>query len=239
MNKLDAVLIGMVIVSFIIGYFKGFIKEIFGVVSVIISALVTYIYFKSGGSLFSLSLIFIFTNLGLNVAFGALRKLLRQSDPGLSFSYRLGGGAIGVLKGIVLVLIVLSVLHSFSGIIKIIMPGINKYTKTSVLYSRYQKINRAFNRPRLKGAAESFKENPAPVILPSEVVNKLTQNDSVKAILADRQLIEAIRRKDYAKILGNPKFLSLLKNKEFLRQVTALGLWQSRQSVRGNGSSKE
>ncbi len=229
MNELDAVLIGMVVVSFIIGYFKGFIKEALGIVSVIISALVTYIYFKSGGSLFSLSLVFISSNLGLNVAFRAVRKLLRQSDPKLSFSYRLGGGAVGVFKGIALVLIVLAVLHLFSGIIKIIMPDINKYTETSVLYDRYQEVNRAFNRPRVKDAAESFKEKPASEALPSEVINKLTQNDSVKAILGDQQLMEAIRQKDYAKFFGNPKFLNLLKDKEFLRQVAALGLRQSRQ----------
>ena len=75
MNELDIMLIAVLVVSSLMGYFKGFIKEARGVVSIIISAVVTYIYFKRGGSLLSLSLIFILTNLGLAVAFGRSRSL--------------------------------------------------------------------------------------------------------------------------------------------------------------------
>ena len=79
MNELDIMLIAVLVVSSLMGYFKGFIKEARGVVSIIISAVVTYIYFKRGGSLLSLSLIFILTNLGLAVAFWALKKFVWQS----------------------------------------------------------------------------------------------------------------------------------------------------------------
>lgn len=236
MNELDAVLTGVVIISSIIGYYKGFIKEALGIVSVIISALATYIYFKNGGSLLSLSLVFMFTNLGLTVAFRVMRMPVKQGDTKPSIFYRLGGGAIGFFKGVVFVLIVLAALRFFGGMINTDVGDINKYTKASVLYGRYQEI---LNGPRVQETAESLKEKQGPLTLPPEAVNKLTENNSVRAILEDQQLKESIRRKDFSKILSNPKFLNLLNDKEFLKQVVALGLQQSRQSVRKNGSSKE
>ena len=239
MNKLDAVLIGVVGLSSLIGYSKGFIREAFGIVSVIISALAAYIYFKSGGSLLFLFLVFILVNIGLHAAFWAVKRSLKQGDGKPSFSYRLGGGAIGFFKGALFALIALAALRFFSGMINTAIGDINKYTETSVLYDRYREITRVFNGPRIQETAESLKEKQGPLTLSPETVTTLIKNDSVKAILEDQQLKENIRQKDYAKILGNPKFLNLLNDKEFLKQVIALGARQSRQSVRKDGSSKE
>src|SRR3989339_29299 len=235
MNRFDAVLIGVVAVSSIIGYSKGFVKEAFGIASVIISALAAYIYFKSGGSLLFLFQVFILVNIGLHVAFWVVKKLLKQGDAKLSLSCRLGGGVIGFFKGAVFVLIALVALRFFGAMIPTAAYDINKYTQTSALY----KISRVFNWPRVQETAESLKENQGPLTLPPEAVNTLIKNDSVRAILEDEQLKEYIRQKDYRKILSNPKFVSLLNDKEFLKQAVALGLQQSRQSVRKNGSSRE
>ena len=235
MNRFDAVLIGVVAVSSIIGYSKGFVKEAFGIASVIISALAAYIYFKSGGSLLFLFQVFILVNIGLQVAFWVVKRLLKQGDANLSLSCRIGGGVIGFFKGAVFVLIALAALRFFGAMIPTATYDINKYTQTSALY----KISRVFNWPLVKETAESLKENQGPLTLPPEAVNTLIKNDSVRAILEDEQLKEYIRQKDYRKILSNPKFVSLLNDKEFLKQAVALGLQQSRQSVRKNGSSRE
>lgn len=235
MNRFDAVLIGVVAVSSIIGYSKGFVKEAFGIASVIISALAAYIYFKSGGSLLFLFQVFILVNIGLQVAFWVVKRLLKQGDANLSLSCRIGGGVIGFFKGAVFVLIALAALRFFGAMIPAASYDINKYTQTSALY----KISRVFNWPLVKETAESLKENQGPLTLPPEAVNTLIKNDSVRAILEDEQLKEYIRQKDYRKILSNPKFVSLLNDKEFLKQAVALGLQQSRQSVRKNGSSRE
>ena len=235
MNRFDAVLIGVVAVSSIIGYSKGFVKEAFGIASVIISALAAYIYFKSGGSLLFLFQVFILVNIGLQVAFWVVKRLLKQGDANLSLSCRIGGGVIGFFKGAVFVLIALAALRFFGAMIPAASYDINKYTQTSTLY----KISRVFNWPLVKETAESLKENQGPLTLPTEAVNTLIKNDSVRAILEDEQLKEYIRQKDYRKILSNPKFVSLLNDKEFLKQAVALGLQQSRQSVRKNGSSRE
>ena len=235
MNRFDAVLIGVVAVSSIIGYSKGFVKEAFGIASVIISVLAAYIYFKSGGSLLFLFQVFILVNIGLQVAFWVVKRLLKQGDANLSLSCRIGGGVIGFFKGAVFVLIALAALRFFGAMIPAASYDINKYTQTSTLY----KISRVFNWPRVQETAESLKENQGPLTLPPEAVNTLIKNDSVRAILEDEQLKEYIRQKDYRKILSNPKFVSLLNDKEFLKQAVALGLQQSRQSVRKNGSSRE
>ena len=235
MNRFDAVLIGVVAVSSIIGYSKGFVKEAFGIASVIISALAVYIYFKSGGSLLFLFQVFILVNIGLQVAFWVVKRLLKQGDANLSLSCRIGGGVIGFFKGAVFVLIALVALRFFGAMIPTAAYDINKYTQTSALY----KISRVFNWPRVQETAESLKENQGPLTLPPEAVNTLIKNDSVRAILEDEQLKEYIRQKDYRKILSNPKFVSLLNDQEFLKQAVALGLQQSRQSVRKNGSSRE
>ena len=235
MNRFDAVLIGVVAVSSIIGYSKGFVREAFGIASVIISALAAYIYFKSGGSLLFLFQVFILVNIGLQVAFWVVKRLLKQGDANLSLSCRIGGGVIGFFKGAVFVLIALAALRFFGAMIPTATYDINKYTQTSALY----KISRVFNWPRVQETAESLKENQGPLTLPPEAVNTLIKNDSVRAILEDEQLKEYIRQKDYRKILSNPKFVSLLNDQEFLKQAVALGLQQSRQSVRKNGSSRE
>ncbi|HBG64431.1 MAG TPA: hypothetical protein DDX16_09425 [Candidatus Omnitrophica bacterium] len=201
----------------------------------IISALAAYIYFKSGGSLLFLFQVFILVNIGLQVAFWVVKRLLKQGDANLSLSCRIGGGVIGFFKGAVFVLIALAALRFFGAMIPTATYDINKYTQTSALY----KISRVFNWPRVQETAESLKENQGPLTLPPEAVNTLIKNDSVRAILEDEQLKEYIRQKDYRKILSNPKFVSLLNDKEFLKQAVALGLQQSRQSVRKNGSSRE
>ena len=230
MNELDIMLIAVLVVSSLMGYFKGFIKEARGVVSIIISAVVTYIYFKRGGSLLSLSLIFILTNLGLAVAFWALKKFVWQSGHELALSYRMGGVAIGLLRGMASVWLVLASLGLFSGILKVTRPDINEYLETSALYARYRGINPA--------PAKSLKDKPAPGGLPKEVVKEFIKIGSVKAILEDKQLIESLNQEDYVKVMGNPKFLNLLNGREFLKQLVALGLRQSRQSVREKGSEK-
>ena len=224
MNEFDIVLISAVVVSSLVGYFKGFVKEALGALGVIVSAAVTYIYFKRGGSLLSLSLVFILTNLGLAVVFWWLRKSVWQNDSELSSFRRMGGVAVGFLKGAACVLIILASLGLFSGIIKVTRPDINEYVETSVLYARYRGIKPA--------AAGSLKEKPAPAGLPKEMVREFIKIGSVKAILEDKQLIEDLNQEDYAKVMGNPKLLKLLNDPEFLKQVVALGLRQGRQSVR-------
>ena len=238
MNELDIMLIVAVAVSSLMGYFKGLIKEAMGVCGVIVSVVVTYIYFKKGGSLLSLSLIFILTNLGFITAFWALKKFVWQSELKLSSFQRLGGVAIGFVKGMVSVLIVLASLALFAGIIKVTRPDINEYVETSLLYARYRGI-----RPVTSG---SLKDKPAPALgfaerqtgLPKEMVKEFIKIDSVKAILEDKRLIEDLNQEDYAKVMGNPKLLKLLNDPEFLKQVVALGLRQGRRPVRGNEGEK-
>ncbi|HLD40708.1 MAG TPA: CvpA family protein [Candidatus Omnitrophota bacterium] len=238
MNELDIMLIVAVAVSSLMGYFKGFVKEAMGALAVIISAAVTYAYFKRGGSLLFLSLIFILTNLGLAVVFWWLRKSVWRNDPGLSLPKRLGGVAVGFVKGMVSVLIALASLALFAGIIKVTRPDINEYVETSLLYARYRGI-----RPVTAG---SLKDKPAPALgfaerragLPKEMVKEFIKIDSVKAILEDKRLIEDLNQEDYAKVMGNPKLLKLLNDPEFLKQVVALGLRQGRRPVRGNEGEK-
>lgn len=230
MNEFDIVLISAVAVSSLAGYFKGFVKETMGALAVIISAAVTYVYFKRGGSLLSLFLIFILSNLGLTVVFWRLRKSVWRNDSGLSLPQRLGGVAVGFLKGAACVLIMLASLGLFAGIIKVTRPDINEYVETSLLYARYRGIKPA--------AAGSLKEKPAPAGLPKETIKEFIKIDSVKAILEDKRLIEDLNQEDYAKVMGNPKLLKLLNDPEFLRQVVALGLRQGRQPVRKKEGEK-
>src|SRR3990167_10020679 len=175
MNRFDAVLIGVVAVSSIIGYSKGFVKEAFGIASVIISALAVYIYFKSGGSLLFLFQVFILVNIGLQVAFWVVKRLLKQGDANLSLSCRIGGGVIGFFKGAVFVLIALAALRFFGAMIPAASYDINKYTQTSALY----KISRVFNWPLVKETAESLKENQGPLTLPPEAVNTRSEERRV------------------------------------------------------------
>ena len=204
MNRFDAVLIGVVAVSAIIGYSKGFVKEAFGIASVIISALAAYIYFKSGGSLLFLFQVFILVNIGLHVAFWVVKRLLKQGDAKLSLSCRIGGGVIGFFKGAVFVLIALAALRFFGAMITTAAYDINKYTQTSVLY----KISRVFNWPRVQETVESLKEKQGSLTLPPEAVNALIKNDSVRAILEDEQLKESIRQKITVRFLVILSFLA-------------------------------
>lgn len=235
MNNLDAVLIAAVALSSIIGYSKGFVKEAFGIASLAISALAAYIYFKSGGSPLFLFQVFILVNIGLHLAFWAVKKSLKRGDAKLSLSCRIGGGVIGFFKGAVSVLITLAALRFFGAMITTAVGDINKYTQASTLY----RISRVFNWPPVKEINELSRENQGQFTLPPEAVAALIKNDSVRAVVEDEKLKEHIRQKDYRKILSNPKFLNLLNDKEFLKQATALGLEQGRQPLKKNNSSGE
>lgn len=231
MNILDAVLIGAVFVGFMIGYRKGFIKEALGIGSVIIGALATFIYFKNGGSPIFLFLVFILTSIIVSVIFRILRRLSQPAQARLSFSQRLGGGAIGIIKGLVFAAIALIALDLLAGVIKITMPDIDKYTGSSALYNVYKGINLPFNKAAVQSKSQSFKGGFDKAGPPEEAVNKLTKNASVKAILEDQQLMEIVNQKDFLKIISNPKFINLLNDKDFLKQVIDLGLRRGGQPV--------
>jgi len=237
MNILDTVLAGILAFNLTIGFLKGFLQKAFGVLSFAIGVVAAYAYYKNGGTLFKVMLVFILANLVLRVLFWVLKKMLRGNIEGPSFFSRVGGGIIGGAEGALCVLAVLVLLHFLNGMAGAAHPGIPRVLENSLFYSRYKEFSKSSNIPGVKetfAMGESLKGKQKKLVLDPAAAGKLRDNPSIKAILEDKQLLESIQKKDFAKIISNPKFIKLLSDKELLKQLGTPGLYQIQNTLQGD-----
>jgi len=225
MNVIDVIGVGIIGINFLIGFLKGFLRKALGVLSFVIGAAVAYGFYKNGSGLLRVSLIFIFINLGLQVAFWVFRKV-RKKAVKPSLSSRLGGGIIGIFEGALYVLVIVVSLRFVNGIFGAAIPAVRQSLEGSFFYSRYQDVSTASRPPAVKETHRVelvLGGGQKQVVLDPEAVRALEDNASIKAMLADDQLVESIRKKEYIKILSDPKFLSALNDRELLKNLIALG----------------
>ena len=71
---------------------------------------------------------------------------------------------------------------------------------------------------------EALKASDGKIQLDEETVTKLRENPKIEAILEDEELVESIKKRDFARIIADSKFMALLNDKELLKQLADMGL---------------
>ncbi len=212
MNIIDAIAAGIVGFYFVTGYVSGLLKKVLGIMSFVISAVAAYIYYNKGAGLLNVIALFLLTNLVLIIVVGLWMRLKRKDGAILSFSSRAAGGIVGSIEGAAYVLVMLTTINYFNGIISVTNPVIAANLESSFLYSRYRKISMGPN-------AQIGKEKQETIVFDPQTVDKLRENPSLKAMLDDKQLLESINQKDYGRVISCPAFLKVINDRELLKEL--------------------
>jgi uncharacterized membrane protein required for colicin V production len=234
MNILDAFLSGIIGLQVIVGFVKGFLNKAVEMGILLASAAAAYLYYKKGGSLLKITLVFVLAQLLLHMVFWLVRKFVLKDKAKPSLYLRVGGGIIGACEGVVLVLVALVFLHFSSGILGSANTVLTRTLETSLFYTRFRAISRQSAVPGVQEAykiVEALNAGDGKIKLDEKTVNKLRENHSIQAILGDEKLLESIRQRNYTKILSNPKFVALLNDRELLKQLAAMGLKENNTAI--------
>lgn len=102
MNTVDLIILVISLFYFIRGWTKGFLRTIFGPISLIIGSIMSYIYFKQSGNIFVSILIGLMgpfvLNLGLSLLIKIWRKVTDEDNDAFTIG-RLLGGICGFIWG--------------------------------------------------------------------------------------------------------------------------------------------
>jgi len=122
MNTLDIIMTAIICVTMVSGLWKGLMKQVFSLGGVVLGYIIAMEYYGrfshvvpavDGGmkKIISFAGIFILFVLAASLAGWFTERLLKNVD--LNWINRAGGGAIGFLKGVLIVVIITVVLHAF------------------------------------------------------------------------------------------------------------------------------
>jgi membrane protein required for colicin V production len=145
MNWLDIILLVVMILTAIVGIFKGLVKQVIGLVAVIAGLVLAVLYYKGAAGIFdtliknvllSNFLGFLFIFVLVLIAGAILGHLITKVMKGpLAFANRLFGGVFGAVKGVLICGILVFALVTF----QVAKPAL----KTSVLAPACVGVTRA------------------------------------------------------------------------------------------------
>jgi len=145
MNWLDIILLVILILTAIVGIFKGLVKQVIGLVAVILGLILASLYYERAAGIFetfiknillSNFLGFLLIFVVVLIAGAVIGHLITKVMKGpLALVNRLFGGVFGAVKGVLICGILVFALFSF----QVAMPAL----KTSVLAPVCLKITRA------------------------------------------------------------------------------------------------
>jgi membrane protein required for colicin V production len=161
MNWLDLTLLAIIVVTAVIGIFKGFIKQVIGLAAVVAGLILAVVYYEQTGAalmgfvknrLVSNFLGFLFIFVLVIVAGGILGHLLTKAMIGpLALANRLLGAAFGFLKAVLITGIIVFALVSF----EILTPVV----ETSVLAPACLGVTRAVINMVPRDLRDQFNES--------------------------------------------------------------------------------
>ncbi len=122
MNFLDITVIAIIIITTVLGFWKGMQKQIFGLGGVVIGYIAATNLYEPVAGLFSSKdsslaqimsfiLIFIFGKSGISFIGWLARNLFKDLD--LTWINRTGGSLLGMLKGLIIVMILILTVLAF------------------------------------------------------------------------------------------------------------------------------
>jgi len=99
MNIFDYILIGIVSLFALIGFAAGTLSQFLGILVIIISLSLGYLFFEKTGNLLLLPLVLFLSAIASKVVMYVLKRIYfskQETKPKLSFSSRVLGGLIGL-----------------------------------------------------------------------------------------------------------------------------------------------
>jgi membrane protein required for colicin V production len=125
LNGIDIVIIVILSASAIYSTFKGFVKDIFSLLAVILGVIAALVFYRMGGLLMedfiaseqirntvSFAVIFLIIAIAISIVGIVISKIIKSVE--LTFYDRLAGFAFGLLKGFLIVAVIVVVVTSIT-----------------------------------------------------------------------------------------------------------------------------
>lgn len=224
MNTVDLIILIVGLFYFIRGWMKGFLRTIFGPISLIIGGIASYVYFKQSGNIFvsiliGLVLPFIL-NFGLSFLLNIWRKATDEDD---SFTIgRLLGGIFSCIWGtslatLIVILIVLTP-PQISWLKKL-----QNQIKQSQYYSflnQYITLEKTDDQIGLN-TLQKILNDPVKIqrFQETETFRELVNDEKLKKIFADQETLNNLKNNNIGALLKNPEFLKLISDEEFRTKI--------------------
>lgn len=229
-SNTDTVIAVCLIFFFYRGWSKGFLRNLLGPVSLILSCILATIYFRETKNMIASLLMGIFGPFVLNILFSLSIAAWNQTVDGkkdLSEISRLLGAGISMLWGgiyLVLILTLISVAPGNSGWIKnlkdnvlqsrtyaIVNPWVKNFFPQGSL--DLGKVTQLFQDPAYAQKIQSIPEYA-----------QLMQDETIQDLLSDEELMEKLQNQDIGEMLTNPKTQALFQNQELLKKLMDLNV---------------
>jgi len=230
LNIVDYIFIGMVLIYVLFGFSSGLLIQVLGWIEIAVVALTGYLFYKTNSNLLLLPLVVIATAVLFMIIMRVIKSLYFSPYDGekssLSYSSRILGGIAGGIKGALIGGFCLVSVYMLSFALFSNSAFTNNFIKHSFFCSFLQKhkLGSDLNIVNILGEhSDIFTTGTGKNIsLNKNIMEKLQNNPSFKALLEDKDIINSIKTKDYNKLLFNPKLIKLINDKEFLRQMKSV-----------------
>jgi len=225
MNTVDLIVLIVGLFYFIRGWMKGFLRTIFGPISLIIGSIVSYLYFKQSGNVFvsiliGLILPFIL-NFGLSLLINIWRKATDEDDDFFTIG-RLLGGIFSFIWGVslatlIVLLIVLTPLQISW------LKSLQHQIKQSQYYSlldRYFTLEKTNDQIGLNTLQEILND-PVKIqrFQETQTFRELVNDEKLKNIFSDQETLNNLKNNNIGALLKNPEFVKLISDEEFRTKI--------------------
>lgn len=215
MNLIDAGMAVIVVMSAGFGVCKGFFRQIFGIIAMVVSTVAAVLYFKSGGHILAAGGVFLATGVILRIAFLLWQRFVRK-DAKLSRVSRAGGGIVGGIIGIVYVVVILMSL-SYLVILFPTDSGFARAVAGSGAFAMYNAVTGALKRPAVRGAGSAGV--PQGAIIDERWMESLSRNPAIQAALEDKEFIALIEKRNLAAIMAHPLFRKIIEAPKLMKEL--------------------
>jgi len=224
----DYIAVGALLFFFIKGWRKGFLKTLLKPIALIVGCLIAFLYYQQTQNIPISLLICVLSPFALRILAFLILKLWDKAankETSLSISSRLFGSIFDVLwSGSYLVLLLIMI-----GFMPLHVAWFEKIQNDVIASKSYNALHQFMDKkiPSLSGDINKITaiiENPAKLqqFQSTKEFKTLIEDDTLQDIFSDEELTEQIQKKDYGKLLSNPKIQSIMQDKQLLEKMFAL-----------------
>lgn len=236
----DTVIAICLIFLFYRGWANGFLRNIFGPASLILSCLLAAVYFRETKNMITALLIGILGPFALNILFSVLiavwnKTMDGKKDP--SQISRLLGAGVSLLWGGLHLVVILALISLAPE-----NPGWMKNMKSDVLQSRgYTMVvlwikNLAFEAfPDIGKAARILRDPGYSQKLRSlPEYAELMRDQTIRYLLSDEELMKKLQNRDIKEMVTNPKTRAVFQNPALLKKLMDMNIKIIEQTMEKN-----
>jgi len=223
---IDIICLALMSLLFVLGLISGFLSQVIKIAALVAACLLASPlspYAKEllmkkmevdslFGDMLSLFLAWLASYVVLIIVGSIIARIIRGSSKSLKFLDRVLGGALGALKGALIVYLVVCAILMFREPLESIVPSEYLDLEESQV-AAFAKDNNILTRLDLP-SAESLKEIPAARNL-GEIVNALGNEEQKEALARDPGVKKILRTPAFQKLKEDPELLRAVSEKDF------------------------